>query len=189
MHDAGSMTPQHPPRTDHWPQALRSAAMRSGTLVRCGPGLRPVSWPEIPGTRCAAIAEHFSERLAAAEDTAAWIWGARRSPGEPLAFVTIGGRLPLGAAGSARRVREYRLEASDLVQIGAYSVTSRLRTAYDLLRSPAPFTAEQRAACRLLLVRTSDGKELLAERAMRTNRAEGSRVLRRLTSCYGSQES
>lgn len=180
------MTPQHPPRLDHWPQTLRSAALRRGTLARCGPGLRPVSWPETPETRCAAIADRFGAKLVAAGDTAGWIWGARRSPGVVLEFTTRKGRPSASAVSQTSSIREYRLEAGEVVHLGAYAVTSRERTAFDLLRSPFPLTFERRAACRLLLVRSSSPVELLLERAAHSSKVDRGRVAMRLSECYGA---
>jgi len=180
------MSPQHPPRLDHWPQTLRSAALRRGTLARCGPGLRPVSWPETPETRCAAIADRFGANLVAAGDTAGWIWGARRSPGPVLEFTTRTGRPPMSAVASASSIHEYRLEAGEAVRLGAYPVTSRERTAFDLLRAPSALTIERRAACRLLLIRSPSPVESLLERAARSSKPDRGRVAMRLAQCYGA---
>lgn len=181
----------HPevPRVDHWPQALRSAATLTGTLVKCGPGLRPVAWPETPAARCAAIGGQLSDRYAAIEDTAAWVWGARRSPGSPLRLATLGGRAP---ASFERRASEdvlvstFRLLPEDLVAIAAFAVTSRARTAFDLLRAPTQFGAARRVACRLLFVAEPGSSSEVRRRAQGASRTDRARIQRRLSELHGA---
>lgn len=84
MHQAGGRVP----RWDRWPEAVRSAELRAGSLVRCGPGYRPVGWPETPWVRAAALAPWLGAGRTAVLGTAAWIWGAAREPGSPLEVAT-----------------------------------------------------------------------------------------------------
>lgn len=179
------MTLQTPPRTDHWPAAALSAAVLSGTLVRCGPGYRPVSWPETPVTRCVAIAAYLTPRLAAIEETAAWIWGFARSPGTPLRFLARQGRAPASfeqlAQGVETHVSQYKLHPGDIELLGGYAVTSRARTAYDLLRSRSPLTRTRRVTCRLLLLSEPRVDASIAELAAGASRADSAHVKRRLT--------
>ena len=187
-----------PPGFDHWPQALRSAALHEGTLRRCGPGTRAAAWPESPGVRLTAIARVLTQTRAAAGQTAAWVWGCCRSPGSPLTLIATRGRAPHGLVRAAAldtpaRVREFRLREGDIVRVAGRAVTGHVRTCFDLLRDPAPLTPARRAAVRLLLAHAShehrtaaplSGRcgpvERLAARARETNRAEGARALRRL---------
>ncbi|KAM9862443.1 hypothetical protein ACI1US_01765 [Leucobacter sp. BZR 635] len=178
------MTPPAPPRVDHWPPALRSAALLTGTLVRCGPGYRPVSWPDNATARCTAIASVLSERYAAIEDTAAWIWGVRHSPGAPLRLLTRRGRAParfeLSNSEFEVHISNYRLAPGDVVEIAGYAVTTRLRTAYDLLRSTAPLEGARLVAVRLLLLSEPGARRRLFDRAERASRADRARIARRL---------
>ena len=148
------MSAKYPPRVDHWPPALRSAALLTGTLVRCGPGYRPVSWPDNAVARCTAIGGLLAQRYAAIEDTAAWIWGVRRSPGSPIRLLTRRGRAPASFEAVHSDidvlVSNYRLTPGDVVELAGYGVTSRIRTVYDLLR--AQCGRERLVACRLLLL-------------------------------------
>ncbi len=84
IHQAGGRVP----RWDRWPEAVRSAELRAGSLVRCGPGYRPVGWPETPRVRAAALAPWLGAGRTAVLGTAAWIWGAAREPGSPLEIAT-----------------------------------------------------------------------------------------------------
>lgn len=179
------MTPSHAPRVDHWPEAMRSAALLSGTLVRCGPGVRPVGWPETPMTRAVAVAQHLTPHTAASGESAAWIWGACRSPGTPLTLIMRRGRVPLHVADPRVRVHEYKLEPDELFSLGPYAVTTRLRTAYDLLRAPDEFTLTRHIACRLLLARTLQPVEKIGGRADRSSKADRARVTQRLKKVYG----
>lgn len=180
------MSAKYPPRVDHWPPALRSAALLTGTLVRCGPGYRPVSWPDNAVARCTAIGGLLAQRYAAIEDTAAWIWGVRRSPGSPIRLLTRRGRAPASFEAVHSDidvlVSNYRLTPGDVVELAGYGVTSRIRTVYDLLRAQAPLGRERLIACRLLLLAEPGARGLLAERATRASRADRARIERRLGS-------
>lgn len=178
------MYPKLPPRVDHWPPAQRSAAALTGTLVRSGPGFRPVSWPDTSLTRCNAIGGLLTQRYAAVEETACWIWGASRSPGTPLRLITRHGRAPARFETAASEVpihiSNYRLQPGDLVELGGYYLTSRSRTAYDLLRSTAPLTRPRTVACRLLLLAEPGAYGRVAHRALQSSRADRARVRERL---------
>ncbi|GAA2838085.1 hypothetical protein FB468_0680 [Leucobacter komagatae] len=178
------MATRQPPRVDHWPPALRSAAVLSGTLVRSGPGYRAVSWPDGPRARVASIAGLLGENFIAAEDTAAWVWGVRRSPGSPLQLLTRHGRAPatfeLGDARGLVRVSAYRFAPGDIDEVAGHGVTSPVRTAYDLLRSKAPLTVHRRVACRLLSAQDPTLLGSLTARAAGASLSDGARVRRRL---------
>ncbi len=176
-----------PPRTDHWPEALKSSALLQGTLTRCGPGYRPVGWPESPAVRCVAIASYLDGRFVAINDTAAWIWGASRRPGSPLEVSTRSGRAPTLSGCAEVQYREFTFRPGEFSFIGDFAVTTPLRTAFDLLRSPRPFTAQRRVACRLLLSSVPTPRESAGRHVSQSNSPDGARVFRRLEECYGSQ--
>ncbi|MBC9935193.1 MULTISPECIES: hypothetical protein [unclassified Leucobacter] len=140
-----------PPPIHLLPPAVRSAERLRGTLVPCGPGLRPVAWPEAPRVRAATLEQLCSPSLAAVLATAAWVWGARRALDRPVEVA--GGR---GGAAAERfdpglRVRDLRFDAGELHQFGGLRVSTPARTVSDLLRLREDFGAPDRAACRLLL--------------------------------------
>lgn len=83
------------------------------------------------------------------------------------------------------RLHEHRLEEGELTSIAEFAVTTRLRTAYDLLRSPEPFTHTRRIACRLLVTRAGADATALTERAARSSKGDRGRVSRRLLEVYG----
>lgn len=175
---------QHvPPRVDHWPAAVISSAIRQGTLVRCGPGYRPVTWPESPLVRCTAIAWALTPKYAACNHTAAWIWGGSRAPGTVIEISVRTGRVPYRQQPGTTQ-HEYVLSEGDVVNVGDYWVTSPVRTVFDLLRSTREFTVADMAACRLLLAHHSAGAELLAARARTTSPAGSKRILERLARIY-----
>lgn len=173
-----------PPRVDHWPVALRAAARLSGTLVACGPGLRPVGWPETPVARCAALGGLLSGRYAAAEDTAAWVWGALRTPGRPLRAITPAGRAPPSFASVSPdypvRASNFTLLPGDVIDLDGYLVTSPERTLYDLYRSPTEWTREREVATRLLHLLARHARASLPARLAGASRADRARVARRL---------
>lgn len=170
--------PPKPPRLDRWPPAVRSAEVLRGTAVRCGPGLRLVSWPETPAVRASAIAAELSGRIGV-QLTAAWIWGAARDPGARLEFSVPRG-LPLpGTASSGVVLHEYRISEHETVRVGGFLVTSPVRTIYDLLRAPR-FEAAERLACRVMLAYLVAGRSGFLDALPQRKRPFHDRVLRRL---------
>lgn len=140
----------HPPRFDLWPEALRSAERLRGSLVPCGPGVRGIGWPETPRVRTAALAPWLGGGRIATHLTAAWVWGAARSPGRPLQVTARSGRRSYGVDSEWLRVYELRYTEADTHRFGEFGVTTPLRTVIDMLHGDAPFTAVERIACRLL---------------------------------------
>lgn len=150
----------------------------------CGPGLRSVAWPETPSVRAAALAPWFDERRIACCLTAAWIWGAIRSPGSLLEFALDSGRPLIGEQGGVR-LNQFRLEAGDVAELGGFAVTSPARTAYDLLRREA-WCEPQRLAVRVLLAFDPEVLGALRERLELRSRPHDKRVLGRLASTSAS---
>ena len=185
----GAMTPAAPPSFAHWPHAVRSAALLTGTLVRCGPGERAVGWPDTPRARCAALAQQLAGTYIAAEETAAWVWGTARDPGSPLSLITQGTRAPatfeLGRDAQLIKVKHFRLYPGDVEHIDGHRVTTPERTLYDLLRSPEPFTAARRVASRLLLRMGSDAPTGVQARVERSSFADRARAHRRIAELTG----
>lgn len=155
--------PPRPPRLHHWPEAVRSAELLSGTVVRCGPGLRLASWPETPSVRITALSRWLDHRRIAADLTAAWVWGASAHPsprpGAPLEFAVLGGKLGAVPEGDAV-LHEYTLRPDEVLPIAGFAATAPARTALDLLRSEE-FCDRRRLACRLLIARMPGGREAL----------------------------
>lgn len=155
-----------PPRTDLWPVAVRSAELLRGSLIRCGPGVRPAGWPETPRVRLAALAPFLCtpllhSRVAVARMSAAWVWGTAKGPGTPLRLTALGGmRRPESLADVV--VHELGCTAAETVRFGDFRVTSPIRTVYDLLYQRGPFTASRITACRLLLRLAPDGYSAVA---------------------------
>lgn len=152
-----------PPRVDHWPPAVRSAELARGSILRCGPGLRPAGWPEHPRVRVAALAPWLGEGRTAIEMTAAWVWAACEWSD---AFLSLGLasdrrvgvlRLPRGS------LRRLTFEDGDVIRFRGLAVTAPLRTAFDILHRRGPLDADASTACRRLLTPLPDGRERLLE--------------------------
>ena len=149
-----------PPRFDLWPEALRSAELRRGTLVACGPGMRGVGWPDSPRVRLAALAPWLSGGRVAAFRTAAWVWGAAREPGRPLRVTTVGRGRHSTVGTEQLRVHELRLSSEEVVRFGPFGATSPFRTALDLLYDPEhELTVTERVMLRLLFSCFEGGAE------------------------------
>ncbi|QYM76068.1 hypothetical protein [Leucobacter luti] len=141
-----------PPRLDEWPAAIRSAELQRGTLVRCGPGVRLVSWPETPRVRLTALAPWLGTELIAVLETAAWVWGASSTPGRPMHLSTQHRRRTRGEPPVGALVHQFSYAPHAIVRYGPFEVTTPLRTVTDLLRLPEEFTHAHRVSCRLLLL-------------------------------------
>ena len=145
------------PALEAWPEAVRSAELLRGTVVRCGPGVRPIAWPDTPRVRLAALAPWLGSFIAVGL-TAAWVWGAARTPGPVLECSTADRKRPPATQPPGVRVRQLALAGGDIVQIGRGRATTPTRTLCDLLRADTPASTVERVACRLLLSGLSDGR-------------------------------
>lgn len=162
----GRGSPPLPPRYDQWPETVQHAMRLRGCLIRCGPGVRGVGWPETATVRLAALAPWLDDpRLIASHMTAAWVWGAARHAPSELRISTVAGQHSLarsyrsGARKSTNRRSELRLSPEDRVKLGMFCVTSPLRTVIDLLHDPDHFGLTERVAYRLLLPLIPGAKE------------------------------
>lgn len=175
-------TASPPPTFAHWPAAVRSAELLRGSVVRCGPGLRSVGWPETPATRAAALSPWLAEQHRVATHlTAAWIWGAARDPGAPLDFALLRAR-PRGSPGPVSvRLHEFAFDEGDIAEPGGHAVTTPSRTLYDLLRAPA-IGAVERLTCRVLIAFAPGTGADLSARLERRRLPCDSRILARLGS-------
>jgi hypothetical protein len=121
--------------SDDWPEAELRAAVLAGELVPVGACWASPAEPQTPSLRAAAAAWALRDaRLIACTRTAAWVWGAVSRAPEPVdACVPLGVRVH---ADGAVRVRELVIADEDVVALEGLRVTTPLRTAVDLLRSP-----------------------------------------------------
>lgn len=136
-----------------WPVAVRTAELTRGSLLRCGPGVRPAGWPDTPRVRLAALDPWIAPGHIAVLTTAAWVWGVISEPGHPLHTTTAGRRRGPRNAPPGVRVHQFWTPDADTVQFGAAAVTTPGRTLCDLLRLTEEFTRLHRRACRLLRYR------------------------------------
>lgn len=146
------------PRFDRWPQAVRSAELLRGSLVRCGPGVRAVGWPETPRVRAAALAPWLTPDRIAIRMSAAWIWGAARRPDPMLELSTAGRRRPAHRARRDHLLHQFAYPETAVRALDGFAVTDPEQTIYDLLRLPHAFGHRHRLACRLLLGMVADGR-------------------------------
>ena len=173
-------SPPAPPSLHLLPHAVRSAELIRGSAVRCGPGIRLVSWPETPSVRAAALGERLGTNRIAAHLTAAWVWGTAEEPGTPLEFIVRVGRAHQLEPRSGIRLHQYNLDTEDIVFCGGRAVTSPSRTLYDLLRADV-FTHTQRLACRMLLAHHLGSRDSWLTQFGARGRPYAARVRQRIT--------
>lgn len=146
-----------PPRIDLWPPAVRSAERLHGTLVPCGPGLRPVGWPDTPSVRRIAIGDLMPSQLIASHQTAAWIWQSTRRAGKPLRAIQKPTTRNTFLAGvntkDLIRIRQQRITREDIAVFDDLCVTTPFRTVLDLLYDPHDFDVVSQVACRLIMLK------------------------------------
>lgn len=164
----GQMDPS-PPRYDRWPLSVQHAMRLRGALVRCGPGVRGVGWPDTPRVRLAAIANALEGGQFAALLTAAWVWGAVDDPGTPLSVARSAGRSRTSRAVGAQHY-ELRISPADVVKFGEFGVTTPMRTILDLLHVNPSFGPRERSACRELLRISPVGAEDMSARLLALRR-------------------
>jgi hypothetical protein len=131
--------------SDDWPEAELRAAVLAGELVAVGACWASPVEPQTPSLRAAAAAWMLRDpRLIAGTRTAAWIWGATSRPPTPLeAAISPQARVHVDAG---VRLREVVIDPADVVRLGGpcgpggrgdLGVTTPMRTAIDLLRTPS----------------------------------------------------
>lgn len=166
-----------------------------GTLVRCGPGLRPVAWPESPRTRLMALGLFVWERAAVTRFSAAWVWGAAAAATDPFECVVtavyltrFGGIQPdhPNFPQCSVTYRTTRMKRSECVwfcnrQVG---VTNVSRTLYDLCRD-STFLPPHRAAIRLLRAKYPQDYMRLIERVQQSSHPVHVRCATRLRDIFG----
>ncbi|WP_449282575.1 hypothetical protein [Leucobacter sp.] len=155
------------PRFDRWPEAVRSAELLRGSLVRCGPGVRGAGWPETPRVRAAALAPWLTSDRIAIRMSAAWIWGAARRPDAPLELSTADRRRPDHGPHRDHLLHQFAYDRSALRTLDGFAVTEPEQTVYDLLRMPHGFARRHLVACRLLVRLVPDGRAGIADRLER----------------------
>ncbi len=150
-----------PPRLDRFPLAVRSSMLRRGHIVRCGPGVRGVGWPDCDRVRITSLAPWLLPGRIASHLSAAWIWGCALSPGEPLSVAVNAGNHPRNTHDPSVRLHQLRLASDEVTVVASQNVTTPLRTAYDLLHQPGTFGCAESLACTLLLsLRSADAAQL-----------------------------
>jgi hypothetical protein len=131
--------------SDDWPEPELRAAVLAGELVAVGACWASPVEPQTPSLRAAAAAWMLRDhRLIAGTRTAAWIWGATSRPPTPLeAAISPQARVHVDAG---VRLREVVIDPADVVRLGGpcgpggpgdLGVTTPMRTAIDLLRTPS----------------------------------------------------
>lgn len=134
------------------PAVELQAARMDGELFGIDECFSPVDLPEAQTQRAHALASILPERLIAEQLTAAWIWGVTDlMPTRHQLCAAAGARArPANPRGLA--IREVVIDEGEIVSLGALSVTSPLRTAFDITRSSTSFGPEEQSMVLRLLV-------------------------------------
>ncbi|MDI6024185.1 hypothetical protein QBL02_11590 [Leucobacter sp. UT-8R-CII-1-4] len=144
-----------PPRYDLIPRSVQNAMILRGDLIRCGPGVRGIAWPDNSLVRLTALAPYLAGDRIASHLTAAWVWLAVQELVEPLQVATSPRR------GHARRILDSRiaqltLAEKDTKKLGYFLITTPEHTVFDLLHSTEPDSPILSEAIRQLLAGLPD---------------------------------
>lgn len=110
------------------------AARLDGELFALGDGWCPVDEPDLPSLRAATVAPQQPGTLIVERRSAAWVHGALAAPPAVSEYCVryvdrSTARIDLGSV-----VREVVIDDADVEVVGGVRCTTRLRTAFDLLR-------------------------------------------------------
>lgn len=134
------------------PRSVERAELLIGSLVRWGPGVRPIGWPDGPRIR-AHIAGNRppATGLVLALGAAAWVWGADWEPDQVVEWSTLESRRRTTMDVSGSRVHEFNIHSHEVEDFDGILVTTPLRTLWDLLLRADPFHKREQAQCLALL--------------------------------------
>lgn len=111
------------------------AASLDGDLTAVGEGFIPADAPETEWMRAHSLSPVLGSRLAAVHATAAWIYGARSQPPNPIDVQRATARRIHSVQNPRLAYRDLRLDPEDSVMIAGVFVSSVVRTVVDLARS------------------------------------------------------
>ena len=118
------------------PLAELTAAVLDGEAARLGPTFTPVDVPPGVTSRARALKHVLPRRFIADRRTAAWVYGALFALPEPLDACVRTRDRPKMCVGLDARLRQVVINESEIALISGVSVTTPLRTMFDLLREP-----------------------------------------------------
>jgi hypothetical protein len=141
------------------PLAELCAARLDGELVAIGDGWCPVDEPDLPSLRAAAVAPQRPGPLIVERRSAAWVHGAVPAPPTVSEYCIryadrSTARIDVGCV-----VREVVIDDAEVAVIGGVRCTTRLRTAFDLLRDVHSSDADAASIVGALLVDGALGLE------------------------------
>jgi len=126
------------------PLAELCAARLDGELSVIGSYFSPVDEPDDLRHRAAVLAAMAPPRLIAEQHSAAWVWGVRPWPPPRQQFcAAVGARISMSAA-VPHRLREVVIGDEEYVMVEGLRLTTPLRTAIDIARSPGAFEVGDR---------------------------------------------
>lgn len=130
---------------------LQAAERLSGTAYELGCSHAPLLVGDTVLNRALSVGFSPLEGVIISGSTAAWVWGALRSLALPLELSVSSSSRVSFTSGTPFRKREIAYLSGDAMSLGDRTVTTPLRTAFDILRSSESFSTEYHVACRLLL--------------------------------------
>lgn len=166
---------------------LHSARL-DGEVFAVGACFSPIDEIEGCAHRALAIGAGLPGRAIVERRSAAWVWGAIGiAPVPPELCVAQGARLSL-AGERWNAMREVVIQSPDVATIEGVRVTTPLRTAIDLARSPHRFDADDARAIRRLARTGGFGFADCIAAMSRTRNLPGRRAAReRLRETIGAQ--
>jgi len=157
------------------PVAELWAARLDGEVATLGRSFTPIDVPSNVLSRARSLRVALPARLIADRRTAAWVYGAiPRLPARIDACARTTAR-PSALLEFSGRVREVVIDESEISDFGGVSVTTGLRTVFDLLRDPyfdEESTLTVRRLAALCGVTRDDGERYLEGRSHLPHKAQ-----------------
>ncbi|HRN28872.1 MAG TPA: hypothetical protein PK781_04190 [Terrimesophilobacter sp.] len=119
------------------PLAELCAVVLDGEATRLGPAFAPIDVPHGVRLRARALGLVLPSRHIADRRTAAWVHGALVALPRTLDACVRADERPSPMLGSEARIRQVVIAETEIAILAGVSVTTPLRTIFDLLREPA----------------------------------------------------
>ncbi|HUH52979.1 MAG TPA: hypothetical protein VLZ31_02915 [Microbacteriaceae bacterium] len=141
-----------PPNYSLLPRSVINAELLLGSVVKCGPGVLGVGWPDSATARAATFKAFDPHDLVVVKESAAFVWGYEWRTSQMIEFSTLNAKRHLEPPPLNTVIHEYSIVDTETVSLAGVLVTTPLRTIYDLIyTSDEAFKTAAEHACIFLI--------------------------------------